>query len=137
MLIASRRVGEAFNIYAPDKETVICSLVVKRVSSRHDVDRELTGVWSNLEIWENGEKCVLHMPERGGDTVKIRAGDKFELFDKDKKRVICEILVTEIREHLNEHFRYEKGLECGRGARVTLGATFDDSDCVAFRTKND
>jgi len=136
VLIASRRVGEAFNIYAPDKETVICSLTVKRVSSRHDVSRELTGAWANLEVWEDKEKCVLHVTERDGDTVKIRAGDKVKLFDKDKKGVICEILVTEIREHLNEHFHYEKGLECGRGARVTLGATFDDNDCVAFRTKN-
>ena len=99
-MIASRRVGEAFNIYAPDKETVICSLTVKRVSSRHDVKRELTGAWANLEVLEDKEKCVLHVTERDGDTVKIRAGDKLKLFDKDKKGVICEILVTEIREHL-------------------------------------
>ena len=43
MLIASRRVGEAFNICAPDKETVICSLKVKNIESRHDVHPELTG----------------------------------------------------------------------------------------------
>ena len=136
MLISSRRVGERFDIYAPDKETIICSLTVTHISSQHDIDHSLMDVCAILSAEVSDGKYAFDFLDAGNRSpVKVHAGDKFELLDKDKGEVICEIIVIEIKEHQNEHFYPENGVERGRGARIDLGANSDNNICIPFYRK--
>ena len=127
MLIASRRVGEAFNIYAPDKETVICSLKVKNIESRHDVHPELTDVFADFDVFIDESKCAFDLAVDG--MCRVHTGDELKLFDENKKNVICEILVLDIKTH------HDKGTRAvNLSSRAILGFTMDGTVCLSFQT---
>ena len=124
VLVTNRRIGEAFNIYAPDRETVICSLRVKHVTGDHDADPNATDICADLEVFEDKSACTFGFPE---DThcITVHFEDKLELFDADKKNVICEMVVVDIKTH-NDKGR--KGITLS--SRVSIGFDFDDTKCV-------
>ena len=128
VLVTNRRVGEAFNIYAPDGETVICSLRVKHVTGDHDTDPNATDICADLEVFEDKNTCTFGFPE---DThcITVHFEDKLELFDADKKNVICEMVVVDIKTH-NDKGR--KGVTLS--SRVSIGFDFDDTKCILYQS---
>lgn len=130
MLVTNRRVGEAFNICASDGGMVICSLRVNNITSHHNIRHKATELWGEIGIFEDKNECSLSSVTEHGNTQTIHAGDRFELRDRDEKNVIGTMVVLEIKEHQNEHFYEDRGIERGRGARVTIG--FDFPGNVAY-----
>lgn len=136
MLLANRRVGEAFDICASDAGMVICSLRVNNITSHHNIRHKATELWAEIGIFEDKNECSLSpIVERNG-TQTIHAGDRFELLDKGERNVIGTMVVLEIKEHQNEHFYEDRGIERGRGARVTIGFDFPGNIAYLLIEKN-
>lgn len=136
MLLANRRVGEAFDICASDAGMVICSLRVNNITSHHNIRHKATELWAEIGIFEDKNECSLSpIVERNG-TQTIHAGDRFELLDKGERNVIGTMIVLEIKEHQNEHFYEDRGIERGRGARVTIGFDFPGNIAYLLIEKN-
>ena len=136
MLLANRRVGEAFDICASDAGMVICSLRVNNITSHHNIRHKATELWAEIGIFEDKNECSLSpIVERNG-TQTIHAGDRFELLDKGERNVIGTMVVLGIKEHQNDHFYEDRGIERGRGARVTIGFDFPGNIAYLLIEKN-
>ena len=136
MLLANRRVGEAFDICASDAGMVICSLRVNNITSHHNIRHKATELWAEIGIFEDKNECSLSPIVEHNGTQTIHAGDRFELLDKGERNVIGTMVVLEIKEHQNEHFYEDRGIERGRGARVTIGFDFPGNIAYLLIEKN-
>ena len=136
MLVANKRVGEVFEICATDGKVVICSLRVNNITSHHNIKHKATELWAEIGIFEDKNECSLRPLAERDNTQIIHAGDRFKLLDRDGKNVIGTMVVLEIKEHQNEHFYEDRGVERGRGARVTIGFDFPGNVACLFIEKN-
>ena len=137
MLIASRRVGEAFNIYAPDTETVICALFVAKVRNLHASDSDVENATNELcaELVIQPEMFDLKrfgVTDTSNRSFVVQVGNKWNLYDKDLKNVIAEIVAVEIKTHAKDHRFHDENIKSEFHSRVFLGFNFDTTKCLIF-----
>lgn len=140
MLISGRRVGEALNIYAPDEQTVICSLFVKSVENKQTSDFN-AGDNANELCAELVIKPDTLDPRRFGlrdatcRSFYVQAGDELSLYDDDLRTVIARIKVFQIKLHIKETSNISEELirEYNDG-KVAFGSDFNREKCLIFQS---
>ena len=137
MLISGRRVGEALNIYAPDEQTVICSLFVKSVENKQT---------SDFNAEDNANELCAELvikpdtldPRRFGlrdatcRSFYVQAGDELSLYDDDLRTVIAEIKILEIKTNAKSGTNINNLIKSEYHAKIVFGSDFDNAKCLVF-----
>ena len=130
MLIASRRVGERFNIRTPDQTSVVFSLFVKSVKNKHasDSDFEHAKYLLSLELEVQSDTFDKKRIISENGCSQMTVGDEINVFDEALEIVVMKILVKEIKTHAKDHKHDDNNITGECYSRVFLGFEFDNSN---------
>ena len=142
MLVTTRRVGEVFNIYEDvSAEVIVFQMMVKRIVSTNERILTEDGSTDNVhkidvefEIRQREDKCCFEKTLKDG-LLPARVGDWFKLYDAQRKVVICEILIKEVRHRNRENHKPDDTIEVEHSTKIEVGFNFDNDRCAIFPNK--